>query len=113
MRRLLLALAALAALAPTAQAQEKLPLRLFAEAEDFEVKWPGWKVLPYRDNYFCCTFAVTFLSRMACLGAPEQLPGDKPAVAEKVVNIPYADTFDVMARYEQPFQFSCEFTVEV
>ncbi len=113
MRRTLLAFTFFLALAPASNAQEKLPVRLFAEAEDFAVKSPGWSVLPNRDAYFSCTFAVTFHSRMACLGAPEQLPAGKKAVAEKIVQIPYADTFDVMARYEQPFQFSCEFTVEV
>lgn len=110
MLRPALALLALA-LALPASAQDKKPVRLIAEAEDFAVKSPGWKVVPYRENYFCGSFAVTFLSRMGCLGAPEQV--DKPAVAEQVVQIPYADTFDVMARYEQPFQFSAEFTVEV
>jgi hypothetical protein len=112
MHRVLFALAALVAVAPTAQAQDKLPVRLFAEAEDFDVK-SGWRVMPYRDNYYACTFAVTFLSRMACLGAPEQIDEGKKAVAEKVVNIPYADTFELLARYEQPFQFACEFTLEV
>ncbi len=113
MRRMLLALIALAILTPAARAQEKLPVRLFAEAEDFEVKSPGWRVMAFRDNYYASTFAVTFLSRMACLGAPEQIAEGKKAIAEKVVNIPYADTYEVLARYEQPFQFSCEFTVEV
>jgi len=42
--------------------------------------------------------------------ADEQL--GKPAVAEQVVQIPYDDTFDVMARYEQSSS-SREFTVEV
>jgi hypothetical protein len=112
MRCLLLALAALVAVGSAAQAQDKVPVRLFAEAEDFEVK-SGWRVMPYRDNYYACTFAVTFLSRMACLGAPEQFDEGKKAVAEKVVNIPHADTYELLARYEQPFQFACEFTVEV
>jgi hypothetical protein len=113
MPRSLLALAALLAFASHAPAQDKLPVRLIAEAEDFAVKSPGWKVVPYRDNYYASTFAVTFLSRMGCLGAPEQLDEGKTAVAETVVSVPYEDTYDVMARYEQPFQFSCEFTVEV
>jgi hypothetical protein len=111
--RLLLSLLALLALVPAAGAQEKVPVRLFAEAEDFEVRSPGWKVMPYRDNYYAGTFAITFLSRMGCLGAPEQIASGKKAVAEKVVNIPYADTYELLARYEQPFQFSVEFTVEV
>jgi len=50
------------------------PLRLFIEGEDFQVVSGDWKVVPYPENYFASTFAVTFLSRMACLGAPAQLP---------------------------------------
>ena len=110
MHRLLLGLLTILVLSTPASAQDKLPVRLFVEAEDFDVK-SGWRVMPYRDNYYAGTFAITFLSRMACLGAPEQ--PTKKAVAEKVVNIPYADTYELLARYEQPFQFSVEFTVEV
>ncbi len=111
MMRTLLATLAIFMLTPMLTAQDRRPVRLFAEGEDFIIK-SGWKVVPYRENYYAGTFAVTFLSRMACLGAPEQ--GDSgPAVAEQVVNIPYEDTFELFARYEQPFQFSAEFTVEV
>ena len=113
MTRIALAILALLTLTPFAPAQDRKPVRLIAEAEDFTVKSPGWKVIPFRENYFAGTFAVTFLSRMACLGAPEQLDPGTKAIAEQVVQIPYEDTFEVMARYEQPFQFSCEFTVEV
>jgi len=108
-----LALLAVAALAAPAAAQDRTPVRLVAEAEDFTPKSSGWKVVPYRENYYAGTFAVTFLSRMACLGAPEQLPGGTTAVAEQVVTVPYADSFEVLARYEQPLDFSVEFTVEV
>lgn len=92
---------------------QRLPVRLFAEAEDFTPTSPGWQVVPFRENYFACTFAVTFLSRMAALGAPEQLPAGQTAVAEQLVEIPYADTYELLVRYEQPYNFSCEFTVEV
>ncbi|QDU23358.1 type 1 glutamine amidotransferase family protein [Urbifossiella limnaea] len=108
-----LALLAVVALAGPAPAQDRTPVRLIAEAEDFTPKSPGWKVVPYRENYFAGTFAVTFLSRMACLGAPEQLPAGTEAVAEQVVNVPYADSFELLARYEQPLDFSVEFAVEV
>jgi hypothetical protein len=114
MPRFLLALITLLVLfLPSSFAQERKPIRLMVEAEDFEVRSPGWKVMPYRDNYYCGTFAVTFLSRMGCLGAPEQMDPGKKAVAEKTIDIPYADAYDLLARYEQPFQFSVEFTVEV
>ncbi|MCI0699553.1 MAG: hypothetical protein L0241_00510 [Planctomycetia bacterium] len=112
-RLLLLPLVALVALTPSAFAQEKKPVRLFAEAEDFTVTSPGWKVVPSRSNYFAGTFAITFLSRMACLSAPDEIAEGKKAVAEQVVTIPYEDTFEVMVRYEQPLQFACEFTIEV
>ena len=64
-----------------APAQDKKPVRLIAEAEDFTVTSPGWKVIPYRDNYYACTFAVTFLSRMGCLSAPDEIAPGKKAVA--------------------------------
>ncbi len=96
-----------------AGAQEKKPVRLIAEAEDFTVTAPGWKVIPFRDNYYACTFAVAFLSRMGCLSAPDEIAPGKKAVAEQAINIPYDDTFELLVRYEQPFQFACEFTVEV
>ncbi|MCE9590768.1 MAG: hypothetical protein K8S99_09620 [Planctomycetes bacterium] len=103
---------------PTAPAQPTAkPVRLIAEAEDFALKTPptgaGWRVMPYRENYFASTFAITFLSRMACLSAPEQVPPGQQVVAEQTVNIPADGSYFVMARYEQPFNFSVEFTVEV
>ncbi len=113
MTRLLLSVVALLALLAPAGAQEKKPVRLFAEAEDFTITSPGWKVLPYRDNYYASTFAITFLSRMGCLSAPDEIAPGKKAVAEQVITIPYEDTFEVMVRYEQPYAFACEFTIEV
>lgn len=114
MTRLLLVAASLALAVPApVAAQDKKPVRLFAEAEDFTVTSSGWKVLPYRDNYYAGTFAITFLSRMACLSAPDEMEPGKKAVAEQTITIPYADSFELMVRYEQPFQFAAEFTVEV
>ena len=89
--------------------QEK-PIRLMAEAEDFKIK-KGWGIVPYRENYFASTFAISFLSRMACLGAPAQLKEE--AAAEQVVSIPRDGRYRLMVRYEQPYNFSCEFTMEV
>jgi hypothetical protein len=89
------------------------PIRLIAEAEDFKVVNPGWSVVPYRENYFASTFALTFISRMACLGAPEQVEKGKDAVAEQTVTLPRAGTFEVLSRYEQPYDFSAEFGVEI
>ena len=99
--------------AGSAIGQERKAIRLLAEAEDFTVKDGGWKVVPYRENYFASTFAVSFLSRMGCLGAPEQVPAGRPAIAEQRVELPYADQYEVLVRYEQPYNFSVEFTIEI
>jgi len=109
MKLLLSLLAVLATLSP-GLAQPK-PVRLIAEAEDFTPKDDGWAVVPYRENYFASTFAVTFLSRMAALGAPAQL--NAPAVAEQKIEVPVTDEFQILVRYEQPYQYAVEFTVEV
>ncbi len=86
----------------------ELPVRLIAEAEDFAVE-SGWRRVAWRDNYFASTFAITFLSRQACLGAPEQAA----AVATLRVDVPRAGEYAVLARYEQPWAFSAEFDLEV
>jgi hypothetical protein len=107
-RSILLALIA-AALSAHALAGQR-PVRLFAEGEDFTAEKEGWTVIPYRQNYYAGTFAVTFLSRMACLGAPAQC---EEAVATQTVSVPTAGEFQVFARYEQPYNFSCEFTLAI
>lgn len=113
MTRLVLTLAAALALTSHAPAQDRRPVRLIAEAEDFTVTARGWTVTPYRDNYYVGTFAITFLSRMGCLSAPDEMDAGRKAVAEQAVTIPYDDTFELLVRYEQPYDFAAEFTVEV
>jgi hypothetical protein len=103
----------ISAMLPLPAQESPKPLRLIAEAEDFKVEKGSWEVVPYRENYFASTFAISFLSRMGCLGAPEQLDAGGTAVASQVVEIPRAGEFQVLARYEQPYNFSAEFTVEV
>jgi hypothetical protein len=92
-------------------AQDAKPIRLIAEGEDFKVEKPGWQIIPYRENYFASTFAISFLSRLACLGAPAQV--DAPAVATQNIVLPSDGEFLVFARFEQPFNFAVEFTVEI
>src|SRR4051794_35127519 len=76
-------------------AQDAKPIRLIAEAEDFAVEKGAWKVVPYRENYYASTFAITFLSRMGCLGAPEQVTEN--AVATQKIDLPAAGDFHVLA----------------
>ena len=41
------------------------------------------------------------------------MPKGAPCVAEQTVAVPAAGRYRVAARYEQPYNFSVEFTVEV
>jgi len=104
------ALPLLLSLACLAAAAEQKPVRLFAEAEDFKVEKGEWREVPYGENYFAGTFAVTFLSRKACLGAPAQC---QETVAVREVAIPYASDYQVAARFEQPWNFAVEFAVAI
>ncbi len=92
------------------EGEQARPIRVIAEAEDFRIE-RGWSVVPFRQNYFASTFAISFLSRMACLGAAEQLEGK--AVASLGLRIPEAAAYEVLVRYEQPWNFSAEFDLEV
>jgi len=93
--------------------EARKPVRLLAEAEDFRVEKPGWDGVPFRENHYASTFAITFLSRMGCLGAPEQLPAGQETVAVQGIVVPYADEYELLARYEQPYNYSVEFAIEV
>lgn len=84
---------------------------IFCEAEEFKVEQPGWKAMPWGENYYCATFANTFLSRKAFLGAPEQC--DKDAVATINVNIKVAGKYLVLVRYEAAYRFETQFKVKV
>ena len=110
MTRLLPPLLCLAALTPPAAAGEAKAIRLLAEAEDFTVEKGTWTVVPWGENYYAATFAVTFLSRKACLGAPEQCD---EAVAVQQIVVPTASDYQVLARFEQPYRFAVEFTVAI
>jgi Beta-galactosidase trimerisation domain len=106
----LLAIMMAAAVPYRVRGQEERPVRMLLEAEDFAIE-RGWKVVPYGENYFASTFAITFLSRQTCLGAPEQAGPE--ALATLDVDVPVSDSFQLLARYEQPYQFSVEFDLEI
>ncbi len=77
LRRLCLAFAALGllgigAFSPSVGEDAAPPVRLFVEAEDFQPVEGDWTVRDYGTNYYCGTFAITFLSRGRYLSAPEQ-----------------------------------------
>lgn len=101
-------LAALAASTTAALSGE--PVYLFKEAESFQVVRGDWQAKPWGTNYYAATFANTFLSRQEYLGAPEQ--GD-PSEAVAQMNIPVADTYLVLVRYEACWSFQTRFGLRI
>src|SRR5215510_10073546 len=84
---------------------------VIAEAEEFRVDKPGgWKAKPWGENYFVATFANSFLSRKAFLGAPEQC---NESVATIEVQVPKAGRYLVLARYESVYRFETQFRIRV
>jgi len=83
---------------------------IFCEAEEFTVEKPGWQALPWGENYFAATFANTFLSRKAFLGAPENCD---ETVATIRLNVQEAGRYLVLVRYEAVYRFETQFQVEV
>jgi hypothetical protein len=83
---------------------------ILVEAESFSVKSPGWEARPYGTNYYAATFANTFLSRKAYLGAPENGP---PSVASADVSIPEAGRYLALVRYEAAFRFQTQFRLRI
>ncbi len=85
---------------------------VIVEAEEFQVdgKKDGWKSKDWGENYYAATFAITFLSRKAFLGAPET---GAQTVATTQVEIPTAGKYLALVRYEAAYRFETQFTVEI
>jgi len=83
---------------------------IFCEAEEFTVEKPGWQARSWGENYFAGTFANTFLSRKAFLGAPEQCD---ETVATIGINVADAGRYLVLVRYEAVYRFETQFRVKV
>lgn len=83
---------------------------IIAEGEDFTSTGPGWKAGKWGENYYAATFANSFLSRKAFLGASEQC--EKAAASQKV-QIAKAGKYQVLVRYEAAYRFETQFTLSV
>lgn len=84
---------------------------IFCEAEEFKVEKPGWQAQPWGKNYYAATFANTFLSRKAFLGAPAKT--DEDAVATITIDVKEAGKYLVLARYEAAYRFETQFKLKV
>ncbi len=84
-----------------------------AEAEEFQIAGQndaGWQAKRFGENYYAATFANSFLSRKAFLGAPEQC---EETVASLNVDIGQAGRYLVLVRYEAAYRFETQFRVQV
>ena len=90
---------------------------IFCEAEEFQpvgkaadTESSGWQARPWGENYYAATFANTFLSRKAFLGAPEDCDD---TVATINVDVKEAGRYLVLARYEAAYRFETQFRLKV
>ncbi|MHB9106909.1 MAG: beta-galactosidase trimerization domain-containing protein [Armatimonadota bacterium] len=90
--------------------------QIICEAEEFKVVKPGpgaaqgWVARNWGENYYAATFANTFLSRKAFLGAPEDCD---ETMATINVNVKEAGRYLVLARYEAPYRFEARFSIKI
>jgi len=83
---------------------------IVCEAEEFRIEKPGWQAKLFGTNYYAATFANSFLSRRAYLGAPEQC---EASVASITVRVPKAGRYLALVRYEACYRFETQFRVKV
>lgn len=82
---------------------------MLVEAEEFSPANDAWAAKPWGENYYAATFANSFLSRKAYLGADEQAEG----TATIRVRVPKAGRYLVLVRYEAAYRFETQFRVKV
>jgi len=83
---------------------------IFCEAEEFHIESKGWESKAWGANYFAATFANTFLSRKAFLGAPADC---EQTVATITVDVKEAGRYLALVRYEAAYRFETQFRVKV
>lgn len=83
---------------------------VIAEAEELQVQSPGWQARPFGTNYHAATFANSFLSRQAYLGAPEQCTKTAATID---VTVPKAGRYLALVRYEACYRFETQFRLQV
>lgn len=83
---------------------------VICEAEEFQIKSPGWLAKPFGTNYYAATFANCFLSRKGYLGAPEQGDASEATITAQV---PKAGKFLALIRYEACYRFQTQFRLVI
>ena len=80
---------------------------LICEAEEFQTDGNGWQAKTLGTNYYAATFANSFLSRKAYLGAPEQ--GETTSAKLDVVGAQGRRATWRWSRYEARYRFETQF----
>ncbi|MCA9068951.1 MAG: beta-galactosidase trimerization domain-containing protein [Planctomycetaceae bacterium] len=83
------------------------------EAEEFQSPQKaqeGWQAKRWGENYYAATFANSFLSRKAFLGAPPQC---EPTKASRQIEVKEAGKYLVLVRYEAAYRFETQFQVQI
>jgi hypothetical protein len=83
---------------------------LVLEAEEFTSVTSGWLRKPWGENFYCSTFANTFLSRKAYLSAPKE---SKDAGASQTLEVPNDGEYLILTRYELPHQREALFKISI
>ncbi len=83
---------------------------IVCEAEEFQVASPGWQAQPWGENYYAATFANSFLSRKAFLGAPDQCERSEASIR---IRVPAAGRYLALVRYEAAYRFETQFRLRV
>jgi hypothetical protein len=83
---------------------------IVAEAEEFQVATGSWKAQAWGTNYYAATFANSFLSRKAYLGAP---PECERSTASLTVQVPKAGKYLALVRYEACYRFETQFKLQI
>jgi len=83
---------------------------IFCEGEEFKVVKPGWEAKKWGENYYAATFANTFISRKAFIGAPENCD---ETVATIDIDVKDPARYLVLVRYEAAYRFETQFRVRI
>lgn len=83
---------------------------IICEGEEFKVEKGNWEIRDWGDNYFCATFAITFLSRKSFISLPESC---EDSIASIRVKIEEDGKYLVLCRYERLYRFNTIFIIQI
>lgn len=84
---------------------------IVCEGEEFQPDPKShWQAKPFGENYYAATFANSFLSRKAFLGAPENCDESTATIR---IEVPAAGRYLALVRYEAAYRFETQFRLRI